>query len=71
MLACHHEVIPKYPVVSRWRRDLFLLFAFIFAFPLGNLPAWYGIIFIIILTGVLHKGTNIAAYIMKLKNVPW
>ena len=50
---------------------LFLLFAFIFAFPLGNLPAWYGIIFIIILTGVLHKGTNIAAYIMKLKNVPW
>ena len=50
---------------------LFLLFAFVFAFPLGNLPTWYGMLFIIILTGVLHKGTNIAAYLMKLKKVPW
>ena len=50
---------------------LFLLFAFIFSFPLGNLPSWYGILFIVILTGLLHKGTNIAAYLMKLKKVPW
>ncbi len=50
---------------------LFLLFAFIFAFPLGNLPVWYGILFIIVLTGLMHKGTNIAAYLLKLKKVPW
>ncbi len=50
---------------------LFLLFAFIFALPLGNLPSAYGIIFLIILTGLLHKATNVAAYLMRIKKVPW
>jgi len=49
----------------------FLLFAFIFAFPLGNLPNIYGIIFIVVLTGVLHKFTNLLAHKAKIKEVPW
>ncbi len=50
---------------------LFLVFALLFAFPLGNLPNIYGIIFIVILTGVLHKVTNKMAHKAKLKAVPW
>ena len=49
----------------------FLFFALLFAFPSGNLPSLYGIIFLIILTGVLHKFTNYAAYRLGLKKVPW
>ena len=50
---------------------LFLLFAFVFALPFGNLPSILGIIFIIILTGVLHRVTNILAHKTKIKDVPW
>ena len=53
--------------------DIYLFFAFalLFAFPLGNAPSVYGIIFLVILTGVLHKGTNLAAFFLRVKKVPW
>lgn len=50
---------------------LFLIFALLFAFPFGNVPNLYGLIFIFILTGVLHKLTNKVAHKAKLKDVPW
>ncbi len=50
---------------------LFLIVALIFAVPFGNMPSIFGIIFIFILTGVLHKGTNLIAHKAKLKDVPW
>ena len=50
---------------------LFLVVAMLFALPLGHLPELYGIIFIILLTGVLHKLTNYIAHKAKLKEVPW
>lgn len=50
---------------------LFLVFAFAFSVPLGNLPIWQGIVFIFILTGVLHKLTNMAAHRLRIKKVPW
>jgi CDP-2,3-bis-(O-geranylgeranyl)-sn-glycerol synthase len=49
----------------------FLVGAFAFALPLGMLPSLYGIIFIVVLTGVLHVLTNRGAYRLKLKEVPW
>ncbi|MDE1823462.1 MAG: CDP-2,3-bis-(O-geranylgeranyl)-sn-glycerol synthase [Candidatus Micrarchaeota archaeon] len=49
----------------------FLIFALLFAFPLGNQPALYGILFLFILTGAMHAFTNYAANRMKLKRVPW
>ena len=48
-----------------------MVFALLFAFPLGNLPVWYGIVFIVVLTGLLHPLTNIGANRLKLKAVPW
>jgi CDP-2,3-bis-(O-geranylgeranyl)-sn-glycerol synthase len=50
---------------------LFLIFAFVFSIPFGNLPIWQGIAFILILTGVLHKFTNMVAHRWKIKAVPW
>lgn len=49
----------------------FLIFALLFAFLLGNLPSIYGIVFLFVLTGVLHVLTNHSAHKMKLKKVPW
>jgi CDP-2,3-bis-(O-geranylgeranyl)-sn-glycerol synthase len=49
----------------------FLVFALIFAYPLGNMPNVYGILFLIILTGVAHILTNRGAHKLKLKEVPW
>ncbi len=49
----------------------FLIFALLFAFPLGNLPGVFGVIFLFALTGLLHILTNYSAYRMKLKKVPW
>ena len=49
----------------------FFVFALIFAFWLGNLPTWYGLVFIVVLTGILHVFTNIIAHKLKLKKVPW
>ena len=50
---------------------LFLAAALIFALPFGNLPYWPGTIVIIVLTGVLHKATNVMAHKAKIKEVPW
>jgi CDP-2,3-bis-(O-geranylgeranyl)-sn-glycerol synthase len=49
----------------------FLIFALLFAYPLGNMPGLFGIIFLVVLTGVLHVLTNHSAHKMKLKKVPW
>ncbi|MDE1804780.1 MAG: CDP-2,3-bis-(O-geranylgeranyl)-sn-glycerol synthase [Candidatus Micrarchaeota archaeon] len=49
----------------------FVIFAILFAFPLGNTPKWYGIVFILVITGALHLFTNAVAHRWKLKAVPW
>ena len=50
---------------------MFLVVAMLFALPLGHMPNLYGIAFIIMLTGVLHKTTNLLAHKARLKEVPW
>ncbi len=49
----------------------FLLVALAVALPAGYVPEWYGIIFILLLTGILHRLTNILAHKVKIKSVPW
>lgn len=49
----------------------FLIFALLFAFPFGGFPSIWGIIFLVILTGLLHRSTNAAAHSLKIKEVPW
>ncbi len=49
----------------------FFVAAILIAAPLDHLPDVYGIIFLIILTGVLHVLTNRGAHRLKLKRVPW
>ncbi len=49
----------------------FFLLALAFAYPLSHQPGLYGIIFLVILTGVLHVLTNRGAHRLKLKKVPW
>lgn len=50
----------------------FLAGAFLFALPfLSSFPSLYGIIFIVVLTGVMHVLTNLGAYKLRLKDVPW
>jgi len=49
----------------------FFVLALLVALPLGHLPDIYGIIFLVILTGVMHPLTNLGAYLLKLKEVPW
>jgi CDP-2,3-bis-(O-geranylgeranyl)-sn-glycerol synthase len=49
----------------------FYVFALVFALPFGNLPDAYGLIFITVLTGILHPLTNALAHGLKLKEVPW
>ena len=50
---------------------LFLVFALLLAYPAGHMPNLLGLLFIIVLTGILHKLTNIFAHKAKLKEVPW
>ncbi len=50
---------------------LFLIFAFLFSVPFGNLPIWQGIVFIFLMTGALHKFTNMVAHRWRIKKVPW
>lgn len=50
---------------------LFFVFALLFAFPLDNLPSAYGILFLVVLTGLLHALMNMGAHRLKLKEVPW
>ena len=49
----------------------FFVVALAFAYPLGNIPSIYGLLFIAILTGMLHVLTNMGAHRLKLKSVPW
>jgi CDP-2,3-bis-(O-geranylgeranyl)-sn-glycerol synthase len=57
-----------FPVLDQYG---FFVFAILFSFWLGNMPLLYGMIFITVLTGVLHIATNRIAYMIKLKEVPW
>jgi len=50
---------------------MFLIFAFLFALPFGNFPDPAGILVIVVLTGILHRITNLLAYIARIKKVPW
>ncbi len=50
---------------------LFLIFALIIAAPLGHLPTLPGLVFLAVLTGVMHRLTNILAHRIKIKKVPW
>jgi len=56
------------PIMDQY---LFFVVALLFAFPFGHMPSLYGMLFIIILTGLLHRLTNILAHKAKLKDVPW
>jgi CDP-2,3-bis-(O-geranylgeranyl)-sn-glycerol synthase len=49
----------------------FLLFALLFALPLGNAPSLLGLLFIVVLTGILHPLTNFLAHRLRIKEVPW
>jgi CDP-2,3-bis-(O-geranylgeranyl)-sn-glycerol synthase len=49
----------------------FFIFALLFALPFGHMPSIYGLVFLVMLTGVLHKLTNMGAHKAKLKDVPW
>lgn len=49
----------------------FLIFALLFAYPLGQTPGLLGVVFLFVLTGILHVFTNYSAYRIKLKKVPW
>ncbi len=50
---------------------LFFVFALLLAYPFGHMPDIFGLLLIIILTGLLHRITNIIAYLIGLKEVPW
>ncbi|MDE1860942.1 MAG: CDP-archaeol synthase [Candidatus Micrarchaeota archaeon] len=54
---------------------LFLVFALLFSLPFslgaGIAPNLYGIIFLVILTWVMHKATNKGAHMLRIKKVPW
>jgi len=49
----------------------FFVFALLFAYPFGHMPSVYGLIFITVLTGIIHYATNVGAHRLKLKKVPW
>ncbi len=50
---------------------LFLIFAILFSIPFGNLPSILGLIFLFVLTGIMHPLTNFIAHALRLKEVPW
>lgn len=58
----------SFPILDQYG---FFVFAILFALPLGHLPDIYGIIFLIVLTGIAHVLTNRGANKLKLKKVPW
>ncbi len=57
-----------FPVMDQYG---FFIFALLFAFPLGSMPSFYGMLFLVVLTGLLHPATNAGAYLLGLKSVPW
>ena len=64
----NHKSGQSFPVMDQFG---FVVFALIFAFWLGNLPTVMGIVFILVLTGIMHPLTNWGAHLLKLKSVPW
>jgi CDP-2,3-bis-(O-geranylgeranyl)-sn-glycerol synthase len=58
----------SFPILDQYG---FFVFALLFAFPLVYMPSIYGIIFLIVLTGLAHIFTNRGAHKLKLKKVPW
>ena len=63
-----HTSGKSFPIMDQYG---FYLFALLFALPLGHLPTLYGLVFITVLTGILHLLTNVGAHRLKLKAVPW
>ena len=49
----------------------FFVVAMLLAYPLGHQPTLYGMILLVVLTGLLHVLTNIGAHRLRLKKVPW
>ncbi|MCL5679791.1 MAG: CDP-2,3-bis-(O-geranylgeranyl)-sn-glycerol synthase [Candidatus Marsarchaeota archaeon] len=60
----------SFPIMDQYGFFVFAL-AFVFVFYRVGIPNVYGLIFITILTGAMHLLTNIGAYRLKLKEVPW
>lgn len=58
----------SFPILDQYG---FFIFALLFAYSFGHFPSLYGLIFLILLTGILHLLTNISANKLKLKDVPW
>ncbi|MCL4404772.1 MAG: CDP-2,3-bis-(O-geranylgeranyl)-sn-glycerol synthase [Candidatus Marsarchaeota archaeon] len=60
----------SFPVMDQYG---FFVFALIFALGIyrTGMPSVYGLIFITLLTGITHLLTNVGAYRLKLKDVPW
>ncbi len=56
------------PVIDQYG---FFALALLFAFWLGHMPGLYGMLFLVVLTGILHPLTNIGAHRLRLKEVPW
>ncbi|MGC8586740.1 MAG: CDP-2,3-bis-(O-geranylgeranyl)-sn-glycerol synthase [Candidatus Micrarchaeia archaeon] len=50
---------------------MFFVVAVLFALPMGHLPGVIGMLFLIVLTGLLHKLTNVGANRIGLKKVSW
>ncbi len=57
-----------FPIMDQYG---FFAVALLFAFSLGHMPGVYGMLFLIVLTGLLHVATNRGAYALHLKSVPW
>ncbi|MCL4383231.1 MAG: CDP-2,3-bis-(O-geranylgeranyl)-sn-glycerol synthase [Candidatus Marsarchaeota archaeon] len=60
----------SFPFLDQYGFFAFALL-FVYAFAYSHFPDLYGMVFLIILTGLLHLSTNIGAYKLKLKHVPW
>ncbi len=60
----------SFPVMDQYG---FFIFAMVFAFLFyrAGIPDAYGLVFLVLLTGITHLMTNIGAYRLKLKEVPW
>ncbi len=58
----------SFPILDQYG---FLIFALLFTYHFKNFPNLYGVIFLFLLTGILHLSTNIGANKLKLKKVPW
>ncbi len=63
-----YKASKPFPIMDQYG---FFVFALLFAFSLGNLPNIYGLVFLVILTGIMHPLTNIIAYVLRIKKVPW